>query len=93
MWLRALATKDRVTIEVEDQCGGLPSGKAEELFLPFAQRSTDRSGLGLGLPISRKAVEQSGGKIGVRDMPGKGCVFTIEMPVKVAGSGSANSVL
>jgi signal transduction histidine kinase len=91
VWFRSLPTKDRITFEVEDQCGGLPPGKAKELFLPFAQRSADRSGLGLGLAISRRVVEQSGGKIDVRDMPGKGCVFTVELPVKA--SGSPNSVL
>jgi signal transduction histidine kinase len=91
VWLRSLATKDRITIEVEDQCGGLPAGKAAELFLPFSQRTADRSGQGLGVVISRQVVEQSGGKISVRDQPGKGCTFVIELPVKA--NGSANSVL
>jgi signal transduction histidine kinase len=93
VWLRTLASKDRVIIEVEDQCGGLPPGKAEELFKPFAERTADRSGQGLGLAISRRVVEQSGGKISVRNSPGKGCVFTVELPVNVSASGSSNSVL
>ncbi len=79
--LRTIASGDRVLIEIEDECGGLPPGKAEELFLPFSQRATDRSGLGLGLAISRRAVEQSGGSIRVRDLPGKGCAFTIDLPL------------
>ena len=79
--LRTLAHGDRVLIEVEDECGGLPPGKADELFRPFSQRATDRSGLGLGLAISRRAVEQSGGSVRVRDLPGKGCVFTIDFPL------------
>jgi signal transduction histidine kinase len=78
--LRASATEQTVLIEVEDQCGGLPPGKAAELFRPFEQHGPDRSGLGLGLSISRKSVEASGGKLRVRDMPGTGCVFTIELP-------------
>ena len=78
--LRTTATDDRVLIEVEDECGGLPPGKAEDLFLPFSQRSEQRSGLGLGLTISRKAVEAMGGTLGVRNLPGKGCVFSIELP-------------
>ena len=36
-------------IEVEDECGGLPSGDTNELFRPFEQRGADRSGIGLGL--------------------------------------------
>jgi signal transduction histidine kinase len=78
--LRATATPERVRIEVEDACGGLPPGRAEGLFRPFAQRGADRSGLGLGLTISRKGVEAMGGTLGVRDLPGRGCVFTIELP-------------
>jgi signal transduction histidine kinase len=78
--LSITADLDRVLIGVEDECGGLPPGKAEELFLPYEQRSTDRSGLGLGLSISRKGVEANGGVIRVRDVPGYGCVFTIDLP-------------
>lgn len=73
-------THDRVLIEVEDQCGGLPEGKAEELFEPFSQRGTDRSGLGLGLSICLKAVRAFDGELTVRDLPGHGCVFTIDLP-------------
>jgi signal transduction histidine kinase len=78
--LKASSDNDRVLIEVADECGGLPPGKADELFRPFEQRSHNRSGLGLGLSISRKSVEISGGQIRVRDLPGVGCVFTIDLP-------------
>lgn len=78
--LRARAAAERVVIDVEDECGGLPHGDTEALFRPFEQRSADRSGVGLGLSISRRAVEANGGKLSVRNMPGKGCVFTIDLP-------------
>lgn len=78
--LSAHGTADRVLIDIEDQCGGLPPGKAEELFRPFEQRSGDRTGLGLGLSISRRSVEANGGKLYVRNLPGTGCVFTIDLP-------------
>jgi len=78
--LRTTATADRVLFEIEDECGGLPEGKAEELFQPFTQRGADRRGLGLGLSISRRGVGASGGEVRVRDVPGKGCVFTIDLP-------------
>lgn len=77
--LMARSAEDRVLIDVEDQCGGLPSGDPEELFRPFAQRSRDRGGLGLGLSISQRSVEANGGKLYVRNRPGKGCVFTIDL--------------
>lgn len=78
--LRVFATADRVRVEIEDECGGLPNGKADDLFRVFEKRGTDRSGLGLGLAISRQAVEANGGNIDVRDLPGQGCVFMVDLP-------------
>jgi signal transduction histidine kinase len=78
--LRTSATVDRIQIEIEDECGGLPAGEIEHLFRLFEQRGIDRTGLGLGLSISRQGIEDSGGKISVRDLPGKGCIFTIDLP-------------
>jgi signal transduction histidine kinase len=88
--LRSSATRDRVVIEVEDQCGGLPAGALETLFEPFAQRGVDRSGLGLGLVICRRGVEALGGAIRVHDRPGHGCTFTIELP-RVADDTAAET--
>lgn len=78
--LKVQTLDSRVLIEVEDECGGLPEGKSEELFRSFEQQGQDRSGLGLGLSISRRAVEACGGRIHVRNNPGKGCAFVIELP-------------
>jgi signal transduction histidine kinase len=85
-FLRSFADADRVLIEVEDECGGLPPGDPKVLFLPFEQRSGDRTGLGLGLAISRRGVEASGGVLRVRDLPGTGCVFTVDLPRAVAAA-------
>ena len=79
--LRATTTADHVRIEVEDECGGLPPGDPEALFHPFEQHGDNRSGLGLGLGISRKAVEAIGGTLEVRDLPGHGCIFSIVLPL------------
>lgn len=78
--LTTSTTKERVLIAVADECGGLPPGKADDLFRPFEQQNADRKGLGLGLSISRKSVEAIGGGLSVRDIPGTGCVFTIDLP-------------
>jgi signal transduction histidine kinase len=80
VWLRVVATEDQVFIEVEDRCGGLPEGASESLLRPFVQGGSDRSGLGLGLDICRRGVEASGGSLKIRNLPGSGCVFTIELP-------------
>jgi signal transduction histidine kinase len=78
--LRAHVLNGRVLIDVEDRCGGLPAGVTETMFTPFAQSGDDRSGLGLGLDISRRSVEANGGVLTVRDVPGIGCIFTIDLP-------------
>jgi signal transduction histidine kinase len=78
--LHAHLVADRVLIEVEDHCGGLPAGAAEDLLLPFVQSGEDRSGLGLGLDICRRSVEANDGVLRIRDLPGTGCIFTIDLP-------------
>jgi signal transduction histidine kinase len=78
--LRGSATADRVLIEVEDECGGLPEGNIEALFHPFEQRSADRTGLGLGLAMSRWGTEINNGRLSARNRPDHGCVFTIDLP-------------
>ncbi|MDQ0074461.1 signal transduction histidine kinase [Variovorax boronicumulans] len=78
--LKVHALGEHVLIEVEDHCGGLPTGSAATMFAPFNQHSHDRSGLGLGLSIARQSVESDLGTLTVRDMPGIGCVFTICLP-------------
>ena len=84
--LRARRERDCVRIEVEDECGGIADGR-EVLFRPFtARRRSDRTGLGLGLSIARKAIMSHGGVIDFRNMPGKGCVFVIELPLALEGT-------
>jgi signal transduction histidine kinase len=83
-------TPGRVLIEVEDECGGLAPGTTEDLFRPFEQRSADRSGLGLGLASARACVEANGGEIHAHSLPGKGCVFSIALPL-FRGPGPART--
>lgn len=78
--LNAYVAGDRVCIEVKDHCGGIPAGALDTIFTPFTQRSTDKSGLGLGLSIARQNVEADGGTLTVEDKPGMGCVFTMRLP-------------
>jgi signal transduction histidine kinase len=78
--LSARGTADRILIEVSDECGGLPPGKAEDLFRPFTRRSAGNAGLGLGLSIALGAIRANSGTLSVRDLPTHGCVFTIDLP-------------
>jgi signal transduction histidine kinase len=78
--LRMSATPSRVGIEIEDECGGLAPGKIEELTHSDGRLNVNRASVGLGLFSSRKGIEAMGGQIGVRDLPGKGCIFSIDLP-------------
>jgi signal transduction histidine kinase len=81
--LRARHEDQCVLIEVEDECGGIPDSK-DDPFQPFGdRRGNDRTGLGLGLSIARKAVRAHGGDIHIRNLPGKGCIFVIAVPLAV----------
>jgi signal transduction histidine kinase len=79
--VRARGGSERVVIEVEDSCGGLPPGAVQQVFAPFAQLGADRSGFGLGLAIAKQAADAHQGVIRVQDLPGKGCIFALELPV------------
>jgi signal transduction histidine kinase len=79
--LRAHARGERLIVEVEDECGGIPA-RTSDVFQAFGERrGADRSGLGLGLWIARRAVRAHGGDIHVRNIPGTGCVFAIDVPL------------
>jgi signal transduction histidine kinase len=56
------------------------AGQGRGSVCPLLATEREANGLGLGLTISRKGVEAMGGTLAVRDLPGKGCVFFIELP-------------
>ena len=78
--LRVGGDAERVLIEVEDECGGISGENLDELFRPFEQRNTDRTGLGLGLALTRAGIEANRGRIYARNRHDRGCVFTVELP-------------
>jgi K+-sensing histidine kinase KdpD len=79
--LMAYTYANRIFIEVHDHCDGLPSGSAEELFIPFSvQHRNNKAGLGLGLAIARQSVEADRGTLTGKNLPGTGCVFTMSLP-------------
>jgi signal transduction histidine kinase len=79
--LRVRASDERVLIEVEDECGGLPGhGAAKELAPTFEQRGADRTGMGIGLTFSRWGAEANGGRLYASNRPGLGCTFTVDLP-------------
>ena len=69
---------DRVLMKVCDTGCGIPAERLDDIFEDFV--TTKRRGLGLGLAISKKIVEQLGGEIRVASEVGKGTTFALEFP-------------
>ena len=82
--LTVYAEGDQIRLDVQDESGGLPDGKIEDLFLPFKQSGRDKSGLGLGLSICQRSVEANHGALSARDLPGLGSIFSISLPTHVS---------
>jgi len=66
-------------ISFRDSGGGIPETIKEKIFEPFF--STKEEGIGLGLPIAQRIVEEHGGKIRVESTPGHGATFYITLPI------------
>ncbi len=69
---------DRVSVRVIDTGCGIPADRLAAIFEDFV--TTKRRGLGLGLAISRKIVDQLGGRITVTSEVGKGTTFALDFP-------------
>jgi signal transduction histidine kinase len=78
--LSARASDNRILISVADHCGGLSLGEEKKMFIPFANNPGRMSGMGLGLSIARQSVEADMGTLTVKDVPGTGCIFTLDLP-------------
>ena len=80
--VRTLKQNDHVIIEVADTGCGIPAERLDTIFDDFV--TTKRRGLGLGLAISKKVVEQLGGTISVTSQVGTGTTFAVRFPLTSA---------
>jgi signal transduction histidine kinase len=71
---------DQVVISVADTGSGIPADRLSRIFDDFV--TTKRRGLGLGLAISKRIVEQLDGKITVESEVGRGTAFTLRFPAR-----------
>jgi signal transduction histidine kinase/DNA-binding response OmpR family regulator len=87
--IRRASGQEWVEFDVEDSGIGMNHDQMARLFQPFSQAdaSTTRKygGTGLGLTITRRFCEMMDGDIRVTSEPGRGSVFTIQLPVLVTG--------
>lgn len=76
---------DRLRLEVWDTGRGIAADRLDSIFLEFNQldvgRAADRKGVGLGLAIVERIAEILGYAVAVRSWPGRGSMFSIEVPI------------
>ena len=71
-----------VHLIVEDNGAGIAPDDLDAIFSVFVSKKGGR-GTGLGLPVSRKILEEHGGQILVDSQPGQGSRFTLELPANM----------
>ena len=85
IWVRTYRQGDHVTLEVEDTGIGMQPEVAGQLFEPFRQASEgwgrEYEGIGVGLAVTREAVEQMNGDLEVETEKGEGSRFTVRLPL------------
>jgi signal transduction histidine kinase len=77
---RYACERHEAQIEVSDNGPGIPEERHEEVFEAFSSTKGQR-GTGLGLAVTRKIVEEHGGRIVLASRPGAGTTFTITLPI------------
>jgi signal transduction histidine kinase len=68
-----------IKLSIQDSGLGIPSEDLDKLFDPFF--STKEGGVGLGLSIAHRIIDQHRGKIEVESTLGKGTRFTVWLPI------------
>ena len=93
--VRARRSGEQTSIEVADPGIGMTEAEQGEVFTKFFRSASARKaaipGVGLGLVISRKIIEEHHGTITLRSEPGKGTVFTVTLPVRPVPSDFVTS--
>jgi C4-dicarboxylate-specific signal transduction histidine kinase len=82
IWIEGRASDDRSVIVVRDNGAGIDPKLVDKIFDPFFTTKEVGKGMGLGLSICYRILQGYGGKISVKSEPGKGCEFTIDLPLK-----------
>lgn len=85
-----------VRLQVSDSGVGMTSGECAQIFNPFFTRKGEHAlgggaqarvkGVGLGLSISKRIVEEHGGRLAVESRPGQGTTFTLALPLAKDGT-------
>jgi signal transduction histidine kinase len=91
--IAATAVDGHFAVSVTDTGPGIPDDHQARIFEQFHQVDSSntkaKGGTGLGLAIAKQIVEMHGGRIWVKSTLGKGATFQMDLPIRVAMTGSA----
>ena len=90
--LRAEVIKDQVVISVADNGPGITKQHLGHIFEPFFTTKAPGSGLGLGLSISSRIMEDLGGKLQATNLATGGACFTVTLPRSSAPEPSGSRI-
>ncbi|MEZ4671269.1 MAG: tetratricopeptide repeat protein [Anaerolineae bacterium] len=81
VWVRTNRRKDgKIEMIVEDNGSGIVEEYRDQMFVPFVSTKSSEKGTGLGLHISRRIIDEFGGRLYYQDREGGGARFTVELP-------------
>jgi len=82
IWIEGRVENGLSCLMVRDNGSGIPQEHRDKIFDPFFTTKEVGKGMGLGLSICYRIMQESKGKISVRTEEGKFCEFTLEFPAK-----------
>jgi len=82
IWIEGRLEDGKSLLVLRDNGTGIGSEHLDKIFDPFFTTKDVGEGMGLGLAICYRIVQECDGRISVRTEPGKFCEFTLEFPVK-----------
>ena len=82
LWIEGRSEPTRSLLVVRDNGTGITKEHLDKIFDPFYTTKDVGQGMGLGLAICYRIVQECDGRIQVRTEPGKFCEFTLEFPAK-----------
>jgi signal transduction histidine kinase len=85
--VRTLTTGNSAILYVSDTGVGIPTDNVAKIFAPYF--TTKKGGTGLGLPTTRRIIEEHNGHITVESQPGQGTSFRVELPLAPHGPNIA----
>jgi two-component system sensor histidine kinase PhcS len=80
--IEGLVQNGRSIVRVRDNGPGIDAKHLDKIFDPFFTTKDVGEGMGLGLSICYRIIQECEGRISVRTEVGKYCEFTLEFPVK-----------